>query len=497
MLNPMAEDPKQTERPSTRQFLSSQGFDEDMAKKGKELVNQFYIFMKTAQIHDPTNVALETPVENVIRTLKGLWQWSDDVHLRLEGDYLFLDELKLKMDMDGFISFTSLIETLKQLRIGGILLKKSATTDELKRFVYILVQTDPGGKEPFERVIEQMKKMGIANIEIDPFEERKESFEDILRDAKEIAKSTYFRTMTAVAEVMDNIKLGQAVSVKRAKRVVQSMVDLLLQEESTLLGLTTLRSHDEYTHHHSVNVCILSLAMGQRLGYPKKKLTELGVAALFHDMGKASISPEILNKPTDFTEEEWQIMRRHPILGVKYIIKLKGINEMTIRMVTGIFEHHLNYDLSGYPKLDTKWELSLLGRIISIVDCYDALTSSRVYNRVPYPPDKALKFMLNKSGRAFDPVLMKIFINSIGIFPIGTLVLLNTNEMGVVVQSNSSPERMDRPKVKIIADPLGKEMDGDIIDLSELNEKTGQFTASILKIIDSTKYKVDVSRYFL
>ncbi len=493
----MAKDPKQADRPSTRQFLSSQGFDEDLAKRGKALVNQLYILMKTAQIHEPTNIAMETPVENVIRTLREIWQWSDDAHLRLEGDYLFLDELKLKMDIDGFISFTSLIEVLKQLKIGGILLKKSTTVDELKRFIYVLVQTDPGAPEPFERVVGQMGKMGIANIEIDPFEEKKESFEDILRDTKEVAKSTYFRTMTAVAEVMDNIKLGQAVSVKRAKRVVQGMVDLLLQEESTLLGLTTLRSHDEYTHHHSVNVCILSLAMGQRLGYPKKKLTELGVAALFHDMGKASISTAILNKPTDFTEEEWQIMRRHPILGVKYIIKLKGINEMTIRMVTGIFEHHLNYDLSGYPKLDTKWELSLLGRIISIVDCYDALTSSRVYNRVPYPPDKALKFMLNKSGRAFDPVLMKIFINSIGIFPIGTLVLLNTNELGVVVQTSSNPERMDRPKVKIIADPSGKEVDGDVIDLSDLIENTGQFKTGILKIIDSTKYKVDVSRYFL
>jgi HD-GYP domain-containing protein (c-di-GMP phosphodiesterase class II) len=296
---------------------------------------------------------------------------------------------------------------------------------------------------------------------------------------------------------MDNIKLGQAVSVKRAKRVVQGMVDLLLQEESTLLGLTTLRSHDEYTHHHSVNVCILSLAMGQRLGYPKKKLTELGIAALFHDMGKASIPTEILNKPTDFTEEEWQTMRRHPILGVKYIIKLKGINEMTIRMVAGAFEHHLNYDLSGYPKLGAKWELSLFGRIIGIVDCYDALTSSRVYNRVPYPPDKALKFMFNKSGRAFDPVLMKIFINSIGIFPIGTLVLLNTQEMGVVLQASSNPERTDSPRVKVIADPSGNEIDGDIIDLSELNEKTGQFKASIVKIIDSTKYKINVSRYFV
>jgi hypothetical protein len=147
--------------------------------------------------------------------------------------------------------------------------------------------------------------------------------------------------------------------------------------------------------------------------------------------------------------------------------------------------------------LGAKWELSLFGRIIGIVDCYDALTSSRVYNRVPYPPDKALKFMFNKSGRAFDPVLMKVFINSIGIFPIGTLVLLNTQEMGVVLQASSNPERTDRPRVKVIADPSGNEIDGDVIDLSELNEKTGQFKASIVKIIDSTKYKINVSRYFV
>lgn len=493
----MAENPNPVVRSESRRFSSSHGFDEEMAKKGKELVNQFHILMKTAQIHDPTNVAVEAPMENAIKTLKDLWRWSEEICLKLDGDYLFLDELKLKMDIEGFISFTSLIVLFKHLQIGSILFKKATTADELKRLIYILVQTDSSVKEPFLMLMERMKKMGIVNIEVDQYEERKEGFEEVFRNTKEIAKSTYFRTMTAVAEVMDNVKLGQAISVKRAKRVVQSMVDLLLQEESTLLGLTTLRSHDEYTHHHSVNVCILALAMGQRLGYSKRKLTELGVAALFHDMGKAEIPSEILNKPTDFTEEEWQIMRKHPILGVKYIIKLKGINEMTIRMVTGVFEHHLNYDLSGYPKLDAKWDISLFGRIIGIVDCYDALTSSRVYNRVPYPPDKALKFMLNKSGRAFDPVLMKIFVNSIGIFPIGTLVLLNTNELGVVVQANLNPERADRPKVKVIADSSGREIDGDIMDLSGIDEKTGHFRVNILKVVDSTKYKVDVSRYFL
>ena len=355
----MAQNPEQLESSQPEHIHSSQGFDEETAKRGKELVNQFYILMKTAQIHDAGNVAVETHMGNCFQTLKELWQWNDEIHLRLDGDYLYIGDLKLRMDIDAFVSFTSLIDTFKQFQIGGLLFKKESSMEELRRFTYILVQADSSAEDPFEVIQEKIEKAGITNIQVDPYQEQTESFEEIVQDAKELAKSAYFRTMTAVAEVMDNMKLGQAVSVRRAKRVVQSLVDLLLEEESTLLGLTTLRSHDEYTHNHSVNVCILSMMVGQRLGYSKKKLTDLGIAGLFHDIGKAEIPPEILNKPTDFNEEEWKIMRMHPILGVKFIIRLKGINELTIRMVTGAFEHHMNYDLSGYPRMDTDWEVTL------------------------------------------------------------------------------------------------------------------------------------------
>ena len=474
----------------------SKGFDEEAVQHGKELVTQLHVLVKTAQIHDPTNIAWENPLETLFNTLKQLWHWNERINIHLIGDYLFLDDLRLRMDIERFVSFTTVIEELKRLQIGGVTFHALLTTDELKRFVYLLVQTDPKISLPFEFITEQLQKTGIVHIEIERLEEKKEDLEAIHRDTKELSKSSYFKTLTTINEVMENVKLGQAVSVKRAKRVVQTMVDLLLTEESTLLGLTTLRSHDLYTHNHSVNVCILSLALGQRLGYTKKLLTELGIAALFHDMGKADIPLEVLNKPTDFTEEEWRLMRRHPIQGVKFLLRLKGINEMTIRMVSGVFEHHLNYDLSGYPKLENKWELSLLGRIISIVDCYDALTSSRVYNRIPYPPDKALKFMLSKSGKAFDPILMKVFVNCIGIFPIGTLVLLNTRELAVVIETHPHPEKADRPRVKIITDPAGNEAGGEVVDLYDFNDEKEVVKRSIVKTVDPRKYKIDVSRYF-
>ncbi|HEY5600450.1 MAG TPA: HD domain-containing phosphohydrolase, partial [Candidatus Manganitrophaceae bacterium] len=175
---------------------------------------------------------------------------------------------------------------------------------------------------------------------------------------------------------------------------------------------------------------------------------------------------------------------------------LKGINDMAIRVTIGAFEHHLNYDLSGYPKLANKRNLSLLGRIICIVDCYDALTSSRVYNRVPFPPDKALRFMLSKSGKAFDPILLKLFVNAIGIYPIGAMVLLNTKEIGVVFASNPSPDKGDRPKVKRVLNASGGEAGGEIVDLSEQDEN-GRFRFEIVNVIDPNKYKIDVAKYFL
>lgn len=482
--------------PDRQRLKSSLPFNEDAAKLGKNLANQFCVLMKTAQIHDMSNVAFDQPSENFMKTFEEMVRSGIDISLNLRGDYLYMGETKLKMDIDSFISFTSITEEMKKRGVGGITFKGPSRVGDIKRFISIFASIDTKSESPYESLSKQITKMGLLGVEIEKFEEQKENFEEILEDTKEIAKSTYFKTITAVSEVMENLKLGQSVSIKRAKRVVQSMVDLLLHEESTLLGLTTLRCHDEYTHNHSVNVCIMALTLGQRLGYHKRNLGEIGIASLLHDIGKSEIPLDILNKPSDFSEEEWKIMRRHPIHGVRSIIKLKGLNESAIRVAMGSFEHHLNYDLSGYPKLQRKRDVTLIGRIIGIVDCYDALTSSRVYNRSPFPPEKALRFMLNKSGKAFDPILLKIFINAIGIFPVGTLVLLSTNELGVIVQANPNPEYIDRPKVRLITDRSGNEINGEIIDLTETDPSSGRVTRSIIKTIDALKYKIDVSKYF-
>jgi HD-GYP domain-containing protein (c-di-GMP phosphodiesterase class II) len=295
---------------------------------------------------------------------------------------------------------------------------------------------------------------------------------------------------------MQSTRDGGSVSFKQAKRAIQNIVDLMMRDQSTLLGLTNLRCHDQYTHNHSVNVALLSMALANRAGYPKVHLADLGLAALFHDVGKCAISLDVLNKPGEFTKEEWDLMRTHPTEGVLTLIRLRGLGNVPARMAAASFEHHMNYDFSGYPKLAIPWTQSLTSRIVTIADCYDAMTSSRVYRREPMSPANVLKIMFAKSGQSFDPILMKLFVNCVGFIPIGSLVMLETDELAVVLKPAEDKANAERPLVKVIADPQGAPIDnGPELDLTEKDD-AGNYRHSIVRLIDNTEHKFDTGRFF-
>ena len=189
-------------------------------------------------------------------------------------------------------------------------------------------------------------------------------------------------------------------------------------------------------------------------------------------------------------------MRSHPVEGVLSLAKLRGITNMPSRMATASFEHHMNMDFSGYPKLKTPWTFSLTGRILMIADCYDAMTSSRVYRREPMSPSKVLTMMLQKSGKSFDPTLMKLFVTCVGIIPIGTVVELTSDEFAVVLKPAANISESERPLVKVIADPQGNPIDnGPELDLAEKDD-IGEYRCSIVRLIDNAEHRFDTSRYF-
>jgi HD-GYP domain-containing protein (c-di-GMP phosphodiesterase class II) len=500
--------------------------DQQMVMLGIQLVTQLNVLIKTSRIYERTNSALDKPVEAMLTLIKTMAH-DQPVTLRLQNDFLFLGDSHLKVNAQQMAVATSIIDALNDLKIGGITFSLTVESKDLREFAALFVSLDPDNKT-IDDIRKEITARGIVGIELE--EQRQLHVRTATESAggtgsgstkgtgsgtpgntgsdgtgsadqkaqrKMNAKNGYAKVAGSVGTLTQSSREGGSISFKQAKRAIQNIIDLMVDDETAVLGLTTLRCHDQYTHHHSVNVSLLSMALGNRVGYPKVDLADLGLASLFHDVGKCAISLDILNKPGEFTSEEWEIMRTHPTEGVLALIKMRGLSDVPARMAAASFEHHMNYDFSGYPKLAAPWTQSLSSRIVTIADCYDAMTSSRVYRREPMSPSKALNLMLSKSGKSFDAVLLKLFVNCVGIIPIGSLVMLETNELAVVLKPAIDKSQAERPFVKIITDPQGNPIDdGREVDLTEKNE-TGDFRHEIIRLIDNTEYKFDTSRYFL
>ena len=492
--------------------------DQQMIMLGIQLVTQLNALIKTSRIYDRTNAALDKPVDTMLTLIKTMAH-DHPVTLRLQNDFLFLGESHLKVTAQQMAVVTSFINALNVWKIGGVSFAYAAESKDLREFTALFVTLDPANNsiDDFRR---EMTGRGINGIELEKqrdvqINEGAESGDnkgsgtaenkspgdtasaDPNAQRKGNAKNGYAKVAGSVRTLTQSVREGGTVSFKQAKRAIQNMVDLMMDDEATVLGLTTLRCHDQYTHNHSVNVSLLSIALANRAGYPKAELADLGLAALFHDLGKSTIPIDVLNKPGEFTDEDWVAMRNHPTEGVLALSTLRGITNLPGRMAAASFEHHMNLDFSGYPKLSVPWTASLTGRILTIADCYDAMTSSRVYRREPMSPSKVLNMMFSKSGKAFDAVLLKLFVNCVGIIPIGSMVMLDTSELAVVIKPALDKANAERPFVKAITDSQGNPLDqGREIDLAEKDE-TGSFRESIIRLIDNTEYKFDTSRYFV
>jgi HD-GYP domain-containing protein (c-di-GMP phosphodiesterase class II) len=470
----------------------------EVLKLGNQLVTKFHVLMRVSQIYDAKNVALQQFLQEFLQTINALVKREDWFSLKIIKDEFYLNDQRLRYSVEGFASFKYLLTHWKKRLIGEVIIRSPMDEKTLTEFISILMSLEEGREENAAFFTRQLANRGITSIEVLPL---KISEEDGSlhreEDHRKVGKKVFFEMIGTVKEVGAQIVGSQQIDVRRLKRLVQKSVELAMEDESILLGLTTIKNYDEYTYNHSVNVSIYALAMGRRLGLSRRALIELGMTGLFHDLGKSKIPKEVLNKPGALADDEWKIMKEHPMTGVKIILNLKQLGEINPRMAIGVFDHHLKADLSGYPKVFRKKKASLFGRILQIVDAYDAMTTPRVYKKNPLTPSKALALMLKEKGAQFDPVLLKVMIGIIGMYPIGSLVFLNTKEMGIVTKSNPDPRWADRPQVILIASEKGRGVTvKGTVDLTETNGG-GQFKRSVVKALDPNRYHIDVAKYFL
>ena len=281
----------------------------------------------------------------------------------------------------------------------------------------------------------------------------KGAYEDSMRFAK--------RTLLAVT------RPNGEVSLNEAEDIIDGMLGSVSRNHNAFLGIIKLRARDEYTYTHSVNVAALAALFARHLGFSADDARRIGVAGLFHDLGKSFIPDDILHSPKKLTAEQFAVMKQHPELGFRQVRNLDGLYQEVLQ---GILEHHERFDGRGYPKGLKGDQISLVGRILGIVDTYDAMTSARVFKE-PMLPHKALSLIYSMRGESFQTEILEQFIRCQGIYPVGSIVELESGWRGVVVETNTLKPL--NPKIVLLQDPMGRGVYGQIMDLAASDTKQG------------------------
>ena len=465
---------------------------------GREFLVVLYTAFRSLKLYPIENTQVQKALDELAAATKHILDVERELEVRLQGEFIFVNSTRLRLDLDNYASFSHILGVFRQCGIGAVRIEEGTDRRQLQVFVSLLLSYAAKESNP-NKVFELAQKLtdgGVAHLTVEPPLETDDDVEEVERQ-KEAAKRTYARGVAVTKEVINSLRMGRTANVKKVKRAVQAIVDQVLNNEESLVGLTTLRDYDEYTFTHSVNVTIFAVALGRKLGLSKLQLYDLGMAALFHDVGKSRVPLEVLNKEGGLTDDEWRIMQAHPWLGVLTLFGLRGYGEIPYRGMISAYEHHMKTDLTGYPKSIRPRQLSIFSKIVAVADGFDAATSRRIYQTVPIQPDQVLKEMWENPRRGYDPVVVKAFINLIGIYPVGTCVILDTYEVAVVHAANADVAQVHRPVVRIVATPEGAvQHPGFLADLAH-RDAEGNFPRTIIKVTDPTKYGIKVSDYFV
>jgi putative nucleotidyltransferase with HDIG domain len=243
------------------------------------------------------------------------------------------------------------------------------------------------------------------------------------------AKHVYKAAKSIVEGAMQDVRMGRAINMEAVNQVVSDMIDSVLRNADALTSLSRLKRFDEYTFFHSVNTALLALSLGRALGLEGAQLHELGVGTLLHDIGKTKIPLDVLNKPGRFDAHEFELMKQHVMRGAEVLSDMTGLADPYLKPA---LEHHERVDGSGYPHRRRKSDLSQYGLIAAVVDIYDAITSDRCYHTAK-PAHEALQFLylISQKGH-LDHAIVQRFIQVVGVYPVGSVVELNTGELAVV-----------------------------------------------------------------
>lgn len=368
--------------------------------------------------------------------LFNLLQHKKTIKLGLLEGTLFVEDFLFIQEFPAAQEIARLLETYELL---GIEFHAGLSAEELQALLGLL-HTGAGKGATFAAALHERKVEHIRAVVSDDEEE----------DAGQPRK-VYKKALKVVDQIFKDVRMGEIPSSEEAMKVVKSMAQLTLTEPHALFALSMLKDYDNYTFTHSVNVSVISLTVGRACGVSEEQLRTLGFGGLLHDLGKLRVDVAIITKPGRLTDSEFEEIKKHPRFGADIITKMDGVTPEVMDIVLG---HHLRYDRSGYPgDAVTGREVSSLVDMTAIADAYDAMTTLRSYQR-PFTPRSAIARMREIAGTSLHPGYVEKFVASLGPYPVGSLVRLDDNEIGLVVKVDpTDPSLAD---IKIIFNATGQ-----------------------------------------
>lgn len=465
-------------------------------ERSRETLQQLAVLIRNSYLHDLGNQVFEEPLEKLVQSVSQLVLTEGSLHLERAGQEFFANGNRIRMEFRSLTAYKYVLNELGKRGVGGISFANRPSKGSLTAFLDVFCRAregETGEGSLVERLNRELRDREVRGIELLPSRDEVSLPEsELSSDRRERALNAYQQALDFIRESMMTVDSPAQVNVRKAKRSVQKLVDMSYEEGSgfSLAGMASIKAHDDYTFNHMVNVCVLAIAFGQRLGLKRHSLAQLGLCALYHDMGKLHIPHEVLNKQNGLTEEEWAVMGNHTVYAARTLFPLIVLERGTVNRILTALQHHRRYDGTGYPKLKIRKKQSLYARVTAIVDTFDAMTTKRIYQR-QYLPDEAIAVMYQGAGTRYDPLLVKAFINCMGIFPIGSTVVLRTGELAVVVDSNPDPDHIHQPRIRIVTDSRRQKVAPFLADLSQ----PGEEARGILHCVDPEEFGIVSAHY--
>jgi putative nucleotidyltransferase with HDIG domain len=447
-------------------------------RNAEELVRRLAAALRATELYAPNHPLIQRGIDALSAATADGLQSTGSIVIAFIGDEIVVDSTRLAKSSATLLGFA---RDLRERDVDKITFTRGATKDDVRLLINVLSDRKTPGPLP-----ERLASRGVRYIALGRVVVEEVTGEQVGVAA---AKKVYATAVETAESLWQAAKAGDKPDPSAARKIIDSLARLVTQDRTSLMALTALKKYDNYTFTHMVNVSALAMAQARSLNIEGPLLREFGFAALMHDIGKVNTPLEVLNKPDKLTKDEFDVMKRHVVDGAHI---LRRTPEMPALAPIVAFEHHLKQDLSGYPEKIGSRKLNLCTMIVSIADVFDALRSTRAY-RGALPTDRIRSIMAEQTNPAFNSALLKRFVNLMGLFPVGNLVRLNTDELAIVTAEH--PSDPFRPQVKILSDSQGTLLETPVLSNTWERDSRGEQPRSVVEAVDPEETGIDPLQY--